>query len=81
MCYGGFYQFKDEVEEATLYGREATTSQLHQRVMEIAAAQGITLAWGDVEITSDQQLTTVDVSYEQPIPSGPRLLASLAVPG
>ena len=66
--YWNFYVFQDEIQQAALHGREATTSQMHQRVLDIAAEHGITLAWRDVQVTTDQQLTMVDVSYEQPIP-------------
>jgi hypothetical protein len=69
--YWDFYEFQDAIQQEALHGREATASQMHKRVLEIAAEHGIELAWGDVIIGSEPAQTSIDVDYEQPIPLAP----------
>ncbi|HYU80974.1 MAG TPA: hypothetical protein VEK56_18440 [Vicinamibacterales bacterium] len=72
-AYWGFYEFKDEIQFEIIHGREVTTSQLHQRVLALAADRDVALAPEDVTVKQRGYQTLVDVSYVDEIPFVPRV--------
>jgi len=61
--YWNFYRLEEEVREEILHGIQGTFSELHQRVVELAEERGITLAYGDVEVSHRHAPQDIDVSY------------------
>ncbi|HXG87141.1 MAG TPA: hypothetical protein VNJ02_02305 [Vicinamibacterales bacterium] len=66
------YQLRDVVEQEARYGRHKTSSELHLRVIELAAELAIPLEDGDVVVDQRGQDTHVALSYIEPIELVPR---------
>jgi hypothetical protein len=61
------YQFKDAIEEAALYSKDRPESEILDRVMTLAARYHIPLNPEEVQVTRDQQMTYINVFYEEQI--------------
>lgn len=62
-----YYGFKDAVEQEVRFGDAKTTSQLHQRVIELASEHDVPLEHEDVAVEPGNGMTVVSVTYFQPI--------------
>ena len=61
------FQFRDAVEQEARYGPHKTTSQLHRRVIELAAEYDIPLEYTDVTVERHNDETAVAVAYVEEI--------------
>ena len=62
-----YYQFQDAVEREVRFGHAKTTSQLHQRVMELAEQNKVAVTYADVAVDPRDGQTVVSVTYVEPI--------------
>lgn len=67
-----FYQFRDSVLQEARFLR-GTGNDLHQRILEIAEAQGIPIAYEDVAVDRQGDLVTVSAAYIDTIPLVPKV--------
>lgn len=68
-----YYSFKDAVEQEVLFGTQQTTTQLQQRVVDIAGDYDIELDPADVEVGREREETRVSFAYYEGIPLVPQL--------
>jgi hypothetical protein len=62
-----YYEFKDAVEQEALLGNARTTTELHQRVLELAEEHGVAVADDAVVVERRGERTFVSASYVEPI--------------
>lgn len=62
-----FYQLEDAVEQELRYGTAKTTSELHQRVFELAQQHDVPLEYDAIVVEARDGETTVTGSYVEPI--------------
>jgi hypothetical protein len=67
-----YYNFKDEVQAAALFGGAKSEGELQGRVMELATQFGIPLAEDHVTIRKEETRTVIDASYTDTIEIVPR---------
>jgi hypothetical protein len=67
------YQLVDAVEQETRFGSQKTTSELHQRVVQIGQEFNVPLTYNDVSVSKRGQQTQVAFSYVKPVELVPRL--------
>ena len=65
--YAHNYQFKDAVTEAALFSKDRAESDIVDRVMVLAERVQIPLDRESVQVTKDQQLTYIDLFYEEQV--------------
>jgi hypothetical protein len=68
-----YYQFKDAVQQEVRFGNAKTTSQVRNRVMELAREHDVGLDEDDVVVEPRDTQTYVAVSYVEAIPLVPAL--------
>jgi hypothetical protein len=68
-----YYELQDAVEQELRFGNAKTTSQLLQRVIELAAEKDVELTKEDVTVDVRDNATRVAVSYIEPIALVPGL--------
>lgn len=71
-AYYGYYDFKDAIELEVRRGHQSTTSQLHQKLLEMAQERGLKLEYEDISVTRKGDDTAVDFRYDDEIPFVPR---------
>jgi hypothetical protein len=71
--YYSFHDFKAKLAEETHHGRLGTTSQLHQKAIDLAEGYGLQVPWENVQVRLEAPNTVVDVSYIDRVVFVPRL--------
>jgi hypothetical protein len=66
--YYGFYDFKAKLGSLVHHGALTTTSELHQRVIDLGTEYGQDLKWDNVHVRIEGQETVVDFSYVDDVP-------------
>jgi len=67
-AYMQYYRFKDAVTETAQFGGDKTSSQIRQRVLELASQHEVPLAEDAVTVRRDDRgHIYVDGSYTQPV--------------
>jgi hypothetical protein len=72
MSYYRFYSFQDAVELEARRGRVNTTSELHQRVIDMGAERDLLMEWNDVTVTQKRDAMIVTFKYDDEIKFVPR---------
>jgi hypothetical protein len=70
--YYTFYDFRAKLSEQTHNAPVSTTSQLHQRAVDLAEEYGLDLGWDDVQVRIESNRTIVDFAYVDDVPFIPR---------
>ncbi len=66
------YDFKAKLAEEIYDVPVATTSELHQRVIDLGSEYGLNIKWEDVQIHLESGATVVDYSYVDQVPLFPK---------
>jgi len=67
-AYVQFYKFEDSTTQTAQYGAERTTSDLRERILELAAQYDLPLDEEALSVERDpQHHTVIDASYRLPI--------------
>ena len=72
-AYWEFYQFRDKVQEAAQFSAGKTDAEVHDRVMQQAAAFRVPVKPENVQIRRDGQQTYIDVTYVKDIELVPKM--------
>jgi hypothetical protein len=65
--YVHYHQFKDAVQEAALFARDRSDSDITDRVMTLAERYNIPIQREAVQVSRDKQLTYINIMYEEQI--------------
>lgn len=65
--YYRYYDYKAKLGEEAHHGRVATTTQLHQRAIDLGAEYGLEILWEDVQVRLEADQTVVDFAYVEPV--------------
>jgi hypothetical protein len=71
-AYYTFYDYRDSLLEEAHHGRVDTTSQLHQRALDLGTEYGLNVAWDDVQVRLETGQTVIDFSYVDQVPFIPK---------
>lgn len=67
MAALNYYQLKDATQQLVLFGAQAGTTDLHNRILDKATELRIPLQPADVVVHRQGTRTTVEASYTQPL--------------
>ncbi|MGH9373042.1 MAG: hypothetical protein ACRD15_16095 [Vicinamibacterales bacterium] len=65
--YIHYHQFKDAVAETALFARGRSESEIVDRVMELAARYEIPIDRDAVQVTKENQVTSISIAYVEQI--------------
>jgi hypothetical protein len=66
-----YYEFKDSLDREVLLGKETKASQMHSRIIELAAERDIILEPADVTVGRRGEETVISATYYNEIPLVP----------
>lgn len=69
-----YYQFKDAVQQAVIFGAGTPVTQLHNQVLARAAEMEVPLAPENVGVEREGARTWASVAYTQPVEFFPRVV-------
>lgn len=69
-----YYQLKDEAQRQIVFGARSSTNDIHGRILAKAEELEVPLAPADLYVARDNQRTTVDAYYVQPVEVFPDLI-------
>lgn len=72
QSYYTSYDFKAKLGEEIYDAPVATTSELHQHVIDLATEYGINIKWEDVQIHLESGATVVEYHYIDQVPLFPK---------
>ncbi len=72
-AYWSFYQFRDAAEEKARFGGLVPESTLHEQMMDKAGKMDLPIAWDQINVRREGEVTTIETSYEQTVEVLPRV--------
>lgn len=67
LVYWNFYQFKDQAQQAALFGSQTPTDVLHNTVIAEAGRLLIPIADDEITVTREGSRTLIQATYVQPV--------------
>lgn len=67
LAYWGFYQFKDNAQQAALFGGQTPTEVLQEGVFNKAVELALPITAEQVHVTRTGPRTQIEASYVQPV--------------